>query len=270
LAGVIANLPPVYSGKIFHDTLIVFCFLCRLLIRAKNDEHHCRSSGRHHWHPNNSKATLYEREKRDKQILKEKNMKARMKTLLHKSNANIVCLALLSGLAAATALLAGGATAIDDSEQASAAHEHAAPAKLVQLVRQATRQFIDVNAATAAGYQPSLGCVSGPDHGAMGVHYINGALVGDGEIDASRPEALIYEPWESGLRLVGVEFIVDAATWLAHHDSPPVLEGQVFQLVNSPNRYASPAFFELHVWAWRENPNGAFVDWNNRVTCEGQ
>jgi len=28
--------------------------------------------------------------------------------------------------------------------------------------------------------------------------------------------------------------------------------------------------FELHVWAWRENPNGAFVDWNNRVTCEGQ
>jgi len=52
-------------------------------------------------------------------------------------------------------------------------HAHAAPAKLVRVVREDTRQFIDVNAATAAGYNPFLGCVSGPDHGAMGVHYIN-------------------------------------------------------------------------------------------------
>jgi hypothetical protein len=38
----------------------------------------------------------------------------------------------------------------------------------------------------------------------------------------------------------------------------------------SPNRYGLPAHFELHVWAWRENPDGAFVDWNNKVTCEGK
>jgi hypothetical protein len=69
---------------------------------------------------------------------------------------------------------------------------------------------------------------------------------------------------------VGVEFIVDAATWLGHHSAPPVLEGQSFQFVNAPNRYGLPAFFELHVWAWRENPHGAFVDWNTRVSCEGQ
>jgi hypothetical protein len=187
------------------------------------------------------------------------------------SSRSILLLALLSSLAASPALLAAGDTASsDDSDHAQAHHEHAAPAKLVQLVRDATRQFIDVNAATAAGYQPFLGCVSGPDHGAMGVHYVNGALVGDGEIDVSRPEALIYEPSKEGLRLVGVEFIVDAATWLAHHDTPPVLEGQVFQIVTSPNRYALPTQFELHVWAWRDNPNGAFVDWNTRVTCEDQ
>jgi hypothetical protein len=147
-------------------------------------------------------------------------------------------------------------------------HEHAAPAKLVQIVREATRQYIDVNAAT--GYEQFLGCVSGPDRGAMGVHYVNMALVGDGEIDASRPEALIYEPSGDRLRLVGVEFIVDAATWLGRHSAPPVLEGQSFQFVNAPNRYGLPAFFELHVWAWRENPHGAFVDWNTRVSCEGQ
>jgi hypothetical protein len=144
------------------------------------------------------------------------------------------------------------------------------PAQLVQIVRDATRPYLDVNAATAAGYGAFLGCVSGPDHGAMGIHYVNLAVYADGAIDASLPEALIYEPKGDQRRFVGVEFIVDAATWLANHNAPPVLEGQVFNLVGSPNRYNLPAFFELHVWAWRNNPQGAFVDWNNRVTCEGQ
>ena len=105
----------------------------------------------------------------------------------------------------------------------------------------------------------------------MGIHYVNGALVGDGVIDATRPEALIYESSDGQLRLVGVEFIVDAATWLANHNNtPPVLEGQSFLRVDSPNRYGIGAIFELHVWAWRDNPNGAFVDWNDHVSCEGQ
>jgi hypothetical protein len=150
------------------------------------------------------------------------------------------------------------------------AHNRAIPATLVQAVRDATSQYIDVNNATAAGYGPFLGCVSGPDHGAMGIHYVNGGLVGDGQIDASHPEALIYEPRNGELRLVGVEFIVDAATWLNTHGGAPVLEGQTFLLVTSPNRYNLPPFFELHVWAWRDNPQGSFVDWNNKVSCEGQ
>jgi hypothetical protein len=171
----------------------------------------------------------------------------------------------LGMLAAAMVLSA----APDDVVQHSA-RDSAVPAKLVEVVRNATRPYIDVNAAKRANYTPLFGCVSGPDHGAMGVHYINLSLVGDAEIDATKPEALIYEPADGGMRLVGVEFIVDAATWMARHDSPPVLEGQAFHLVNSPNRYGLPAFFELHVWAWRDNPNGAFVDWNTRVSCEGQ
>jgi hypothetical protein len=66
-----------------------------------------------------------------------------------------------------------------------------------------------------------------------------------------------------------VEFIVDAATWLKNHNNtPPSLEGQDFQFVGAPNRFNLPDFFELHVWAWRDNPQGAFVDWNNQVTCE--
>jgi hypothetical protein len=196
-------------------------------------------------------------------------MTRRINTL--NSNTSILRLALLTGVAAAaSALLAGGAAA-NVPEQPHADHDHSAPAALVQAVRDATRQFINVNGAMAAGYQPAFGCVSGPDHGAMGQHYVNNALVADGKIDAAHPEALIYEPSEGGLRLVGVEFIVDAATWLSLHDNnPPVLDGQSFQFVGFPNRYGAPSFFELHVWAWRDNPNGAFVDWNNNVTCEGQ
>jgi hypothetical protein len=185
-----------------------------------------------------------------------------IKSFIQKSTLNILHLTLLGSFAATAPLFAADATPADDSALAHAS------AKLVQIVREATRQFIDVNAAT--DYEPMFGCVSGPDHGAMGIHYVNGALVGDGEIDPYHPEALIYEPSNGRLRLVGVEYIVDAATWLKHYKAPPMLEGQAFQLVNSPNRYGLPAFFELHVWAWRDNPNGAFVDWNNRVSCEGQ
>lgn len=171
-------------------------------------------------------------------------------------------------------VLAVGMTALRAAEDTQGGHAgHGAvnpPAKLVEVVRNATLAFVDVNAATRANYQPMFGCVSGPEQGAMGVHYINGPLVGDGEVDATRPEALIYEPTRSGMRLVGVEFIVDAAAWNARHTSPPMLEGQAFHYAGSPNRYGIPAFYELHVWAWRDNPNGAFVDWNTRVSCEGQ
>lgn len=158
----------------------------------------------------------------------------------------------------------------DQQHSEHSGHNKPRPAKLVQMVRDATSKFADVSAARASKYQPLFGCVTGPQEGAMGVHYINTTLVGDGEIDAMKPEALIYEPKDGGMQLVGVEYIVDAATWMAKHDAPPMLENQAFQMVTSPNRYGLPAFFELHVWAWRDNPKGAFVDWNTRVSCEGQ
>lgn len=198
-----------------------------------------------------------------------------IETFIRKFDTRFLYLTLLSAAIAAAPLIGADVAAAQEATQ-EADHAHAAhdakpvPAKLVQLVRDATGQFTNVNAATAAGYQPFLGCVSGPDHGAMGFHYVNSALVGDGVLDASKPEVLIYEASGGALQLVGVEFVVLADAWLASHISPPVLEGQSFQFVPSPNRYGLPAHFELHVWAWRDNPNGAFVDWNNKVSCEGK
>ena len=140
---------------------------------------------------------------------------------------------------------------------------------LVEEVRRATERFKDPAAATAAGYGPFLGCVSGPQEGAMGIHYVNGDLVGDGQIDAARPEALIYEPENGRLRLVGVEYVVMAEAWNARNASPPALQGQVFHFTGSPNRYGLPPFYALHVWAWKKNPHGTFVDWHPKVSCDG-
>ena len=147
--------------------------------------------------------------------------------------------------------------------------------KLVEIVRNSTQQYQDVSKAT--GYSPALGCVSGSDHGAMGIHYVNGSLV-NGPIDPTHPQALIYEPQSNGdLKLVGVEFIILASA--LPPNAAPEVDGHLMQYIDgpstsrpkaTPNRYGLPAFFELHVWAWQDNPQGSFVDWNNHVTCEGQ
>jgi len=142
-----------------------------------------------------------------------------------------------------------------------------AEARLVEDVRGATERFRKLDNAEDAGYGLFHGCVSGPQGGAMGVHFVNGDLVGDGEIDATKPEALMYE-WRDGkIQLVGVEFVVIAEQWNAAHAAPPVLGGQLFTFNSAPNRYGIPAFYALHVWAWKTNPDGVFADWNRKVSC---
>jgi hypothetical protein len=111
----------------------------------------------------------------------------------------------------------------------------------------------------------------------MGIHYVNTSLL-NGPIDATQPQALIYEPTSNGqYKLVGVEFIILAIA--LPPNAAPQLEGHLMLYIDGPspsrpkappNRYGLPAFFELHVWAWRDNPQGAFVDWNDHVTCAHQ
>jgi hypothetical protein len=137
-------------------------------------------------------------------------------------------------------------------------------------VRQATRAYRDVDRAVAAGYVQFFGCVHEPLAGAMGTHFVNQALVGDGEIDAGRPEALMYDVRPDGrLELLGAEYVVFKDAWDAGHSAPPRLFGQTFATVATPNRYGLPAFYELHAWAWKTNPTGANKDWNPRVLCVG-
>ena len=151
-----------------------------------------------------------------------------------------------------------------------AQHESHQPAgPLPGAVRQATERFQDIRAAIAAGYVQFQGCVSGQEEGAMGVHYVNLTLF-DGQVDVERPEALVYEPKRNGrLELVAVEYITPAQAWQASHEVgvQPDLMGHLFHFANGPNRYGPDAFYELHVWAWKDNPRGVFADWNPTVSC---
>jgi hypothetical protein len=162
---------------------------------------------------------------------KGKIMRTPISRLIRKSILQTLSLGLLNSLIIAAPLLS--------AEEHARGHQASSSAKLVQLVREGTKQYIDVNNATAAGYGPFLGCVAGTDHGAMGVHYVNGALLGNLTLDPAQPEALIYEPSGGKMRLVGVEFILDSATWLAaNNNTPPVLEGHVFNFVAAPNQFS--------------------------------
>jgi hypothetical protein len=167
---------------------------------------------------------------------------------------------LITGLFAAALLAASAASARQDQ---------------LATARQATAAYHNVSAAQAAGYgefrdAAGIACIDNQPVGTMGIHYVNGALVGDAVVDATTPEALVYEPRRNGgLKLVALEYITFKATWDAAHSSPPSLFGHEFGLVNSPNRYGLPPFYELHAWIWNPNPSGMFFEWNPRVSCAG-
>jgi hypothetical protein len=50
--------------------------------------------------------------------------------------------------------------------------ERPVSSQLVQKVRRATEQFKDIDVALNEGWVQGTPCVSGPDYGAMGVHFV--------------------------------------------------------------------------------------------------
>jgi hypothetical protein len=179
-----------------------------------------------------------------------------------------LCIGLsISILAVAAATPQAALADSDEPAQTSRLKPHSG--ELVRIVRESTRRFQDVNQAMAEGYQLLFGCVSGPDDGAMGLHYVNLQLVADGVLDPRRPEIVIYEPLPNGgKKLIGADFLVFSETWHASNTGTPELMGQLLHLFEAPNRFGLPAFYTLHVWAWKPNPTGAFVNWHSDVSCE--
>jgi hypothetical protein len=188
--------------------------------------------------------------------------------------------AALGVLALATAP-APPANAQDAREYAAATHHSGGSSsrknELVKIVRTVTAKYYNASVAVAEadGYQLLFGCVSDDDKGAMGLHYVQLSRympapgVFDAEIKAEEPEILLYEPTPHGPRLTGADYLVDAATWdAANPGGPPALNGQLFHYFGAPNRFGLPPFYTLHVWAWKDSPSGAFVNWHDNVSCD--
>ena len=131
---------------------------------------------------------------------------------------------------------------------------------LLKIVRESTARFQDVRMAESEGYRLEFGCVSGPDSGEIGLHYVNSTLAGNGMVDATCPQIVLYEAQPNGdLKLTA------RTIW----SSPPdgmrnIRAGRRSSwdssLITSSLR--SPGLYTLHGWAWKANPNGAFVNWH--------
>jgi len=146
----------------------------------------------------------------------------------------------------------------------------------INAVRTALEKYKDPIAAVRDGYLSTLGCVDfpggGTEHGsmeykpgAMGVHFINMALVGP-KLDSTKPQVLLYEPVGDKLVLTGAEWFVPAElsktapTILGHQLMGP-MEG------HAPIMPAALHHWDLHVWLWKNNPNGMFSPTNSAVKC---
>jgi len=133
-------------------------------------------------------------------------------------------------------------------------------------LRKATAPFHNIDKAHKAGYTISIPdnpqeCLADPKLGAMGLHFGKGDLIANTTLKVSEPEVLIYEPQSDGsLELVGVEYVVPFALW-SEDKTPPTLFGQDFL----PNDRFQ--VWALHVWIWRNNPNGLFTPYNPDVSC---
>jgi hypothetical protein len=166
-------------------------------------------------------------------------------------------------------------------------HEHHVEhdSELVRKAHDANRKYADIRQALIVDnkgkklddpdrWVVGTPCVSGPDTGAMGIHIVRLSRAATKTVDFDAPTALIYEPQTDGhMLLVGLEYIQDAKAWTTNHPKGPgvpSLDGHLMNFVDAPNRYGLGAFYEIHVWAFEDNPKGAFADWNTHVTCEKQ
>ncbi|MBX3144815.1 MAG: hypothetical protein KF813_13730 [Trueperaceae bacterium] len=133
-------------------------------------------------------------------------------------------------------------------------------------LRSLLARYEDVEVALADGFEQFGGCMEGPQ-GSQGIHFTNGARIGDPALDVMVPEVLMYEPREDGsLRLIGLELLVFQEDWhAAGNAATPVQLGREFginmTLLDRP-------FYALHIWVWQHNPSGFYANWNPLVSCE--
>ena len=130
-------------------------------------------------------------------------------------------------------------------------------------LRRVTAPYHDLNVAIGDGFVLLHPCEERPGEGPVGTVYVHVDRLLDGVIDPASPDALIYEPSRNGRpKLVGVEFALPYGLW--SQPEPPEFLGASFQPENEFGVWA------LHLWVWRNNPEGMFAESNPRVSCDAE
>ena len=180
-------------------------------------------------------------------------------------------------LSLSTAALTAAMIAVPVASQAQAKQQGKAAggnAAAIAAVRAALDKYKDPIAAVRDGYFSTVGCIDfpggGSEHGsmdykpgAMGVHFLNPALIGP-KLDSTKPQVLLYEPVGDKLVLTGAEWFVPTAV----SKTPPTVLGH--QLMGPMEGHAPilpPELhhWDLHVWLYKDNPNGMFSPTNSAV-----
>jgi hypothetical protein len=128
-------------------------------------------------------------------------------------------------------------------------------------LRAATQPYHNLDSAVAVGYPRVVkDCIVHEHHGAMGYHHVNRSYI-DTKRDVTRPQILLYERMpDSTYRLNGVEFVIPYRIWPADSVAP-VMFGQTM------HHETNLKYWYLHVWAWRDNSEGIFANFNSDVNC---
>jgi hypothetical protein len=164
--------------------------------------------------------------------------------------------------APALAIVAAIAATASGATPAGARQEPSGDAGL-GAVRALTERYQSEAAALADGFTGTDQCVP-----SMGYHYVNFSRM-DTALEPSRPEALLYATAPNGSRrLVGAEWIVvDQDQNLATDDDRPALYGHEFDGPMPGHEPGMPVHYDLHAYAWLDNPDGGFTTWNPAISC---
>ena len=167
----------------------------------------------------------------------------------------------LSARAAVAFALLSTVTVVSGAQVAQTGRETASVSKALDTLRAATRRFQNLDSAVAAGYVRDVAdCLVHEHHGAMGYHHRNAALA-DAKVETARPEILLYERKPNGAyQLNGVEYIVPYRAW-PRDSTAPVAMGQTMKHEDNLQ------IWYLHAWAWTNNADGVFADFNPAVQC---
>ncbi len=140
----------------------------------------------------------------------------------------------------------------------------------------ALAKYADPIVAIQNGYFSTLSCVDFSadvkegdivyPKGAMGVHFLNMANVGP-KLDPEKPQILLYEPVGDKLVLTGAEWFMPVE--VAGGTAPSIFGKTLYGPMDGhePIMPKAARHYDLHVWFYKDNPNGIFVSTNSAVKC---